>query len=102
MKSSSSYIRPEYGDRIISVNNIKIQDTAHFSQVIKDADTRITFELIDRRTGKTMTLMTDLDPPGSFTRLGITVVNHTRGGVMVTRVRTGSLGTRCRKLKNDD
>ena len=98
--SSSSYICPEYGDRIISVNNITIRDAAHYSQVIRDADTRITFTLIDRRTGKTMNLMADLNPPGSNTRLGIYIQSAARGGVMVTGVIPGSPGEKCLKLNN--
>ncbi|MBR0237479.1 MAG: hypothetical protein IJQ39_05270 [Thermoguttaceae bacterium] len=100
--TSSSYMCPEKGDRIISVNGIVIQDMAHFSQIIRSANTRITFKLIDRRTGKVMNLMTDLNPKGSYTRLGITVVDDNRGGVRVIDVDAGSPGSRCRYLKNDD
>ena len=100
--TSSSYMCPEKGDRIISVNGIEIQDMAHFSQVIRSANTRITFKLLDRRTGKIMNLMTDLNPKGSYTRLGISVVDDNRGGVRVVGVDSGSPGSRCRYLKNDD
>ena len=101
-EGTAPYMCPENGDRIISVNGIQIQDMAHFSQIIRSANTRITFKLIDRRTGKIMNLMTDLNPKGSYTRLGITVVDDDHGGVRVIGVDAGSPGSRCRYLKNDD
>ena len=98
--AQSSYIRPVYGDRIISVNNITILNEAHFRQIIRDSGDRITFTLIDRQTGKTMNLTANLNPPGLTTRLGIYVQNDSRGGVMVTGVKSGTPGEKCRMQTN--
>ena len=87
------------GDRIIYVNNIRIQNETHYRQVIRDADTQVTLTVIDYKTGRTCKLKTDLLPPGSTIRLGIYVQNDSRGGVMVTGVKSGTPGTKCRMLK---
>ena len=89
---------PENGDRIINVNGIAIQNEAHFRQVIRNAETQIMLTLIDHRTGRTYKMLTNLNPPGSTTRLGIYIQSSASGGVVVTGVMSGSPGTRCRYL----
>ncbi len=93
---------PENGDRIISVNDIPIRDEAHFRQVIKNADTQVMLTLIEHRKGKPYKMITNLNPPGSITRLGIYIQSDSRGGVRVTGVVPGTPGTRCRYLIDDD
>ncbi len=99
MQSSEFY--PEYGDRIISVNDTEIRDEAHFRQVIRDADTKVRLTVIDHRTAKKVNITTNLNPRGLTTRLGIYIQSDNLGGVMVTGVVPGSPGEKCYILNND-
>ena len=107
-KTDADWSRPTYypgtGDRIVGVNNIRIQDEEHFYKVIREADTRIVLTLVDERKAHVYQLMTDLNRKGSDTRLGIYVTEDSRPGVIVTGVASGSPATQCRLrwLKNDD
>ena len=97
---SDAMYYPENDDRIIYVNNIRIQDEAHFRQVIRDSDTRVVLTIVDHRTGNTYKMMTDLWPQGSTTRLGIYITDDSRGGVRVTGTMQGTPGRKCRYLVN--
>ena len=102
-KWSEPNYHPRNGDRITYVNNNEIQDEDHFRQVIRDSDrSRVVLNIVDRKTGKTYYMMTDLEPQGSTSRLGIYVEDAPQGGVTVTGVMSGTPGTRCRFLDNGD
>lgn len=123
-KWSPARYRPENGDRIIAVNNQKIDDEFDFRAAVAKSPTEILLTLIDRRTENRYYLKTKLRPKRSKTRLGIyvgdpndpnhdyherhfngdgdlvvTIVN--RGGVAVTDVETNSPGARCQYLQTD-
>ena len=100
---SGPYYHPRNGDRITYVNDFEIQDEDHFRQVIRDCNSsRVILNIVDRKTGKTYYMMTDLDPQGSSSRLGIYIEDAPQGGVTVTGVVSGSPGDRCRFLDNGD
>ncbi|MBQ6614942.1 MAG: caspase family protein [Thermoguttaceae bacterium] len=102
-KWSEPNYHPRNGDRITYVNNNEIQDEDHFRQVIRDSDrSRVVLNIVDRKTGKTYYMMTDLEPQGSTSRLGIYVEDAPQGGVTVTGVMSGTPGERCRFLDNGD
>lgn len=102
-KWSEPYYQPRNGDRITYVNDTEIQDEDHFRQVIRDCDkSLVILNIVDRKTGKTYYMMTDLDPQGSTSRLGIYVEDAPQGGVTVTGVMSGTPGERCRFLDNGD
>ncbi|MBR5710297.1 MAG: hypothetical protein IKX40_06035 [Thermoguttaceae bacterium] len=95
--------QPRNGDRITYVNDNEIQDEDHFRYVIRNSDkSRVVLSIIDRKTGKPYYMMTDLEPQGSTSRLGIYVEDASQGGVTVTGVMSGSPGSRCRFLDNGD
>jgi S1-C subfamily serine protease len=67
-------VRPEPGDRLISINGELLRDTQHFEQIVSglDREAPVTVVLLDQRTGQELELSGQLDQGGGW-RLGLRV-----------------------------
>ncbi|MBO7207172.1 MAG: hypothetical protein J6W10_06125, partial [Kiritimatiellae bacterium] len=97
---SAPYYHPERGDRIIDVNGMPIQNTADFSEAIRNSDNDVFLTFIDNRTGSPYFMRTTLLPRGSRSRLGIFVRDDDEDGAVVTDVMANMPGNRCRYLQD--
>ena len=99
---SAPNYHPEKGDRIIAVNEFRVNSESEFREAIRESDSEVILTVLDKRTGNRYYLMTRLLPQGSRSRLGIYVTDSRGPGVEVTGVLSDLPGNRCRYLKNGD
>ena len=93
---------PEKGDRIIAVNENRVDSESEFRQGIQNSDSDVILTVLDKRTGNRYYLMTRLLPRDSRSRLGIDVADSRGPGVEVTGILSDLPGNHCRYLKNGD
>ena len=90
---SSSAIRLEENDVIRSVNGRPIAGIQDYISAVKDSPPLMRMEVLDHRTGQTVSLQTSLRS-GQGSRLGVAAVDNGGQGVRVTQVYPGYPGTR--------
>ena len=99
---SAPNYHPEKGDRIIAVNEFRVNSESEFREAIRESDSEVILTVLDKRTGNRYYLMTKLLPRDSWSRLGIYVTDSRGPGVEVTGVLSDLPGNHCRYLKNGD